>query len=108
MAAYKLFRTPDGKTVRVKVGFSWHAFAWGSLWTLAKRAWILLLLAGVLYFIGVTIDPRVFEKSRNAPLLLLLFGVYVVYMVVCGAYASRWLMSSLRRRGFTLVGEEKG
>ncbi len=106
MAAYRLFKSPSGETVRVKLGFSWQAFAWGSLWTLARRMWLLLLLLGVVYYVGITIDPEFFRKSRNAPLLLLLLGLYVCYMVICGACASRWLINSLRRRGFTPAAED--
>ena len=99
---------PTARPCGSSSGFSWQAFLWGSLWALARRAWILLLLVAVGYFVGVTIDPGFFEKSRNAPLALLLLALYGVYMLVCGAYASRWLIGSLRRRGFTLIGEEKG
>jgi hypothetical protein len=108
MAGYQLFKSPDGETVRVKMGFSWQAFAWDSLWALLRRGWLVLLLAAVAYFIGETMDPGFLYKSRNAPLALLLVAAYFVYMLVCGAFASRWLVSSLRRRGFRLVGEEKG
>ena len=107
MAAYRLFRSPTGETVRVKMGFSWRAFAWESLWALARRIWLLLLLLGVVGYVGIVIDPEFFHKSRNVPLLLLLFGLYVCYMAVCGACASRWLIRSLRRRGFTPAVEDR-
>ena len=76
MGVYNPCRSPGGETVRGKFGCSWQAVAWGSLWALAKRAWILLLLLAVGYFVGVTIDPGVFQKSRNAPLALLLLALF--------------------------------
>jgi hypothetical protein len=33
-------------------------------------------------------------------------AVYGCYMTVCGIYGNRWLINSLRRRGFRQVGEE--
>jgi hypothetical protein len=46
------------------------------------------------------------ESSRTVALLLALLGLYVLYMVFCGAYANRWLIASLLRRGFRKIGEE--
>ena len=107
MCKYRLYKSPEGDIVRVKMGFSWQAFFVGSLATIVRRTWLLvavgfLLYAGEAYFNG-TPTPT----SRTAGFVLALLGFYAVYMLFCGVNGNRWLSDSLRRRGFTLIGEEK-
>ena len=45
--------------------------------------------------------------SRTAGVALAGLGFYAVYMLFCGVNGNRWLSDSLRRRGFTLIGEER-
>ena len=78
MSTYRLYKSPNGDIVRVKMGFSWQAFFVGSLSTLVRRGWLLAAVA-----------------------------FYAVYMLFCGVNGNRWLSDSLRRRGFTLIGEER-
>jgi len=107
MSRYKVYKSPTGDIVRVKTGFSWQAFFIGSLSALVRQVWllaavVLLFFLSEAYFVGAPVPT-----SRTAALALALLGVYAVYMLFCGINGNRWLSDSLRRRGFTLVGEEK-
>lgn len=107
MSSYQVYRSPTGDIVRVKLGFSWQACFVGSLAAVVRRVWMLALvvgvyLAGEAYFKG---EPT--ATSRTVALALGLLGFYAVYMLFCGVNGNRWLGDSLRRRGFTLIGEER-
>jgi hypothetical protein len=103
-----LFKSPDGEVVKVKVGFSWQAFFVGSLRALLKRTWVLIGLGAVVYFMLAWAGPAsLAASSSNVALLLALLALYLGYMMFCGLYGNRWLVSSLLRRGFRKVGEEK-
>jgi hypothetical protein len=102
-----LFRSPEGEVVRVKIGFSWQAFFIGSLRALIRRTWVMAGLA-VLIFVTFASKGNASASSRTVALLLGLVCLYIGYMVFCGLYGNRWLVSSLLRRGFRKVGEEKG
>jgi len=107
MSKYRVYKSPDGDLVRVKIGFSWRAFFVGSLSAIVRRTWLLLVVAclfllGEAYFNGAPTPT-----SRTAALALVLLALYGVYMLFCGVHGNRWLGDSLRRRGFTLIGEER-
>jgi len=107
MSRYRVYKSPNGDIVRVKIGFSWRAFFVGSLTAIVRRIWLLLAVA-CLFFLSETYSsgaPTL--TSRTAALALVLVGVYAVYMLFCGVHGNRWLSDSLRRRGFTLIGEER-
>lgn len=108
MSRYRLFKSPDGDIVRVKQGFSWQAFFVGSLSAIARRAWLLATVGASFYVGQAYLDGAPTPTSRTAALGLVLVGFYAVYMLFCGVNGNRWLGDSLRRRGFTLVGEERG
>ena len=103
-----LFRSPDGETVKVKVGFSWQAFFVGSATAIVRRTWLLvtivLLVGGMYAWMG---SDAFAASSRTAAIVLALLGLYVLFMLFCGVYGNRWLVASLLRRGFRKVGEEK-
>lgn len=107
MSTYRLYKSPNGDIVRVKMGFSWQAFFVGSLKAIVRRTWLLGLVAVLFYFSWSYYGGAPTASSRSAALALLLLGFYGVYMLFCGVNGSRWLSDSLRRRGFTLVGEER-
>ena len=46
MSTYRLYKSPNGDIVRVKMGFSWQAFFIGSLSTLIRRGWLLAAVIG--------------------------------------------------------------
>ncbi|MEO7336306.1 MAG: hypothetical protein ABIV63_06975 [Caldimonas sp.] len=106
MASHLRYKSPDGLVVRVKVGFSWQAFLIGSWKSMIRRAWpVFLLVAG--YFAFLHTGPPIYASPRLVALKLFLLIVYFAYMVFCGLFGNRWLMQSLRRRGFKLLGEER-
>ena len=107
MSTYRLYKAPNGDIVRVKMGFSWQAFFFGSLKAIVRRTWLLALVGLVFYVMSALYGDAPTATSRTAALLLVLLGFYAVYMLFCGVNGNRWLGDSLRRRGFTLVGEER-
>jgi len=102
-----LFRSPEGEVVRVKIGFSWQAFFIGSLKAGVRRTWVIAGVACVAFLLYAW-QGKATASSRTMALLLALGCLYVGYMTFCGLYGNRWLVSSLLRRGFRKVGEEKG
>ena len=107
MRTYRLYQSPQGEIVRVKMGFSWQAFFVGSLKSIVRRTWLLAAVGLMVYLLTTYYNGAPTATSRTAALLLLLLGFYGVYMLFCGVNGNRWLGDSLRRRGFTLVGEER-
>ena len=107
MSTYRLFKSPEGDIVRVKIGFSWQAFFIGSLSAIVRRTWLLAVVAG-LYYAGETFyNGAPTPPSRTLGVALAGLAFYAVYMLFCGVNGNRWLSDSLRRRGFTLIGEER-
>ena len=110
MSTYRLYKSPNGDIVRVKMGFSWQAFFVGSLSAVIRRTW-LLFVVGALYYVGEAyfngLNGVPTLTSRTAGVALAGLGFYAVYMLFCGVNGNRWLSDSLRRRGFTLIGEER-
>jgi hypothetical protein len=104
---YRLFRAPTGEVVRVKVGFSWSAFFVGSMSALFKRAWLLLVALATLYMVVSYQGGAPLESSRASAIGIVLLGFYAAYMLFCGINGNRWLVESLRRRGYILIGEER-
>ena len=107
MRRYRLYKSPQGDIVRVKMGFSWQAFFVGSLKAIVRRTWLLAGVAGLVYLMSAFYGGAPAATSRIAALVLVLLLFYAVYMLFCGVNGNRWLDDSLRRRGFTLVGEER-
>jgi len=107
MSSHLLFKSPEGDVVKVKVGFSWDAFFVGSLKAVVRRTWLLAGLALAVFLAWSWMGPAVTASSRSVALLLALCCAYLGYMLFCGLYGNRWLVSSLLRRGFRQVGEDK-
>ena len=107
MASHLLFKSPDGEVVKVKLGFSWQAFFIGSFRAVLKRTWLLIGLSALAYFMVAYMGRSIGESSRSVALLFLLAGAYALYMLFCGIYGNRWLVSSLLRRGFRQVSDER-
>ena len=107
MSTYRLYKSPTGDIVRVKMGFSWRAFFVGSLSAIVRRTWLLAAVAFI-YYMGETFyNGAPTATSRTLAVALAGLGFYAVYMLFCGVNGNRWLSDSLRRRGFTLIGEER-
>ncbi|MDO9358861.1 MAG: DUF2628 domain-containing protein [Polaromonas sp.] len=94
---------PSGRCVRVSQGFSWPALVLGSVWAVVRRAW---LLAAV--FLAVDIALWILggyaAGAGNTAGLLAFVLASIFFAVVRGMYGNRWLMSALRRGGYTPVG----
>jgi len=107
MSTYRLYKSPHGDIVRVKLGFSWQAFFVGSLKAIVRRTWFLFAVALMFYVVVAFHSGAPTTTSRTAALILVVLAFFGVYMLFCGVNGNRWLSDSLRRRGFTLVGEER-
>jgi hypothetical protein len=107
MSTYRLYKSPMGDIVRVKMGFSWQAFFVGSLKAIVCRTWLLAVVSGLFYVSWAYYNGAPTASSRTEALILVMLGFYAVYMLFCGVNGNRWLSESLRRRGFTMVGEER-
>ena len=107
MSTYRLYKSPSGDIVRVKIGFSWQAFFVGSLKAIVRRTWLLAAVGVLFYLFAALYGGAPTATSRTAAVLLVLLLFYAVYMLFCGVNGNRWLSDSLRRRGFTLIGEER-
>ena len=108
MSTYRLYKSPNGDIVRVKMGFSWQAFFVGSLSSdrpahLAARRGRRHLLRGRDLLQRRADADLAHRRRRRSPAS----RFYAVYMLFCGVNGNRWLSDSLRRRGFTLIGEER-
>jgi len=100
MSTYRLYKSPNGDIVRVKMGFSWQAFFVGSLSAVVRRTWLLFVVGALYYASEAYFNGVPTPTSRTAGVALAGVGFYAVY-------GNRWLSDSLRRRGFTLIGEER-
>jgi len=49
MSTYRLYKSPNGDIVRVKMGFSWRAFFVGSMSAVIRRTWLLFVVAALYY-----------------------------------------------------------
>jgi hypothetical protein len=107
MSTYRLYKSPNGDIVRVKMGFSWRAFFVGSLSAVVRRTWLLFTVAALYYASEAYFNGVPTPTSRTAAVALAGLAFYAVYMLFCGVNGNRWLSDSLRRRGFTLIGEER-
>ena len=107
MRTYRLYKSPTGEIVRVGTGFSWQAFFIGSLKAIVRRVWLLAIVAILFGLSSANFTGAPTASSRTPALAVALLCLYVVYMVFCGVNGNRWLNDSLRRRGFTMVGEER-
>lgn len=107
MSKYKVYKSPTGDIVRVKMGFSWQAFFVGSMSAIVRKLWLVAAAAGLFYASESYFAGAPTPTSRTAAVALVLLAVYAAYMLFCGVNGNRWLSDSLRRRGFTLIGEER-
>lgn len=104
---YRVYQSPNGEIVKVKMGFSWRAFFVGSLTVMLRRVWLLAGIALFFFLSQAYFHGSPTPTSRTAALALALMAIYAVYMLFCGFNGTRWLTESLRRRGFTLISDEK-
>ena len=72
MSTYRLYKSPNGDIVRVKMGFSWQAFFVGSLSAVVRRTW-LLFVVGALYYVseayfnGLNGVPTLTSRTAASP-----------------------------------------
>lgn len=108
MRLYRVYKSPDGSTVRLKMGFSWHAFFIGSFKAMLRRTWLLLGVAAFFLLSMAWSANSPTSSTRTAAVAAVIAVFYVVFMLFCGFNGARWAGDSLRRRGYTLIGEEQG
>lgn len=94
-----LLKHANGRSVFVRVGFSWAAFIFGPLWALAKRQWLLFLML-TLTLIPLNLILDIAESTKNLSFVVFGYVLVIGYMIVCGVYGNRWLKRSLERKGY--------
>lgn len=91
--------------VRVKQGFSWPAFLFGSLWAAAKRMWFPTFIAMAFMDCVLWFVTGYAEAQRAQELALLGTALSLVYAYLRGRYGNRFLATSLLSRGYVDRGE---
>jgi hypothetical protein len=96
MKLYSVYARPGDahfeSAVFVPHAFSWSAFVFTGFWALAQRMWI---VAAVLFAASILPDNAAFVASLGTA-------------VMAGMFAAELRQWSLRRRGFTEVGQAAG
>jgi Protein of unknown function (DUF2628) len=92
----------DRGIAKVKSGFSWPAFFFGSLWAAAHRMWVPEFLLLLLIDVALWFLTGVAEAKRNLGLALAGLLATVAYAVIRGRFGNRWLAASLVRRNYTV------
>ena len=90
--------------VKVKIGFSWPAFFFGSIWAAARRMWLPEFLLLLVADVGLWFLTGVAEAKHEGGLALLGLTCTIAYAVVRGRYGNSWVMASLLRRGYVQHG----
>ena len=93
------YTNPERGFVRVKTGFSWPAFFFGTLWAAAKGLWLvalaMLVPEALLWFCSGYAEARGYGGLALAGFLF-----QIAYRGVVGRYANAWWRARLVRRGY--------
>jgi hypothetical protein len=100
------YLNPERGFARVKTGFSWPAFFFGSLWAVAKGLWLpalgmFALDAAIWFCSGFS------EAHGYGPLALAGLVLQIVYWGLRGRYANGWWRAKLLRQGYKPIGPGK-
>ncbi|HET7862838.1 MAG TPA: DUF2628 domain-containing protein [Burkholderiaceae bacterium] len=89
-------------TVKVKRGFCWSAFPFGSLGAFARRMWLraVALLLVIEFLLWVLTGYA--GAQRSAGLALLGLAATIAFAIIRGKYGNRWGEASLARPGYVL------
>ena len=90
MSKYRLYKSPEGDIVRVKMGFSWQrsssARSRRSSGAPGCCAVAFIYYVGETFYNGAPTPTSRTPASRSRAL-----GFYAVYMLFCGVNGNRWL-----------------
>jgi hypothetical protein len=92
--------------VKVKVGFSWPAFFFGSLWAAAKRMWLPEFFLLVAVDAGLWFLTGVAEANHQSGLAIVVLFANIGYAFIRGKRGNHWLSASLVRRGYAMQSTE--
>ena len=97
-----LLRHPNGSYYFVKIGFCWPAFFLAAYWAVVKRMWLFVIpLVGAELLLSFVANLAGEGQPRAIILVSLLAMIAVA--IVRGYFGNRWLLFSLRRRGFVAI-----
>ena len=97
---------PERGFVRVKTGFSWPAFFFGTLWAIAKGLW-LVALAMLVPEAAIWFCSGYAEAHGAGALALAGLLFQVGYRIAWGRYGNTWWRAKLVRQGYRPTGSNK-
>ena len=86
--------------IKVKQGFSWPAFWFGSLWAAAMHMWLPDFLLLCIADAALWFTTGYAQAHGELGLVLLGLVATVAYACIRGRYGNQWLASSLVARGY--------
>jgi len=97
MKTFNVYKHPTQGIEAVKVGFSWPAFFFGTIWMLVKKLWG---LAGAFFaaYIVLLLIEKVTDQSGEGGLLLA--AGYFTGWLVPAFKGNKWREENLSKRGY--------
>jgi hypothetical protein len=100
MNTFNIFSHPVAAIEAVKVGFSWPAFFFGSLWMLDKGLWVRAALWFASYS-AVKLVVTLADKVQGGDYLgLFLIGILAALALIAGVNGNRWWEQRLLKRRY--------
>jgi hypothetical protein len=100
MTTFNIFSHPVAAIEAVKVGFSWPAFFFGSLWMLDKGLWGRAALWLVSYAAVKLVATLAGKVQGGDYLALFVIGALAALALIAGANGNRWWEQSLLERRY--------
>ena len=103
MAKHVYFLHETKGAMKVKQGFSWPAFFFGSLWAAVKGMWLPHFLVLAVIDVILWVATGFAEASGAAGPALLGLAASLIYAIVRGKRGNAWLTASLTSKGYAPV-----
>ena len=103
-ARKRVFIHPTRGARLVKVGFSWPAFFFSSLWAAVMGMWSPYFTALLLADILLWALSGVSEANGREVLAFIALVATLVYAIVRGRRGNKWLGAALLRKGYRELG----
>ena len=103
MNKYRVYQHPSGKTVAIKIGFSWPAFLLSGFWAISKKLWLPALS---LLFLNLTIKFLEWSAKANNSDIPYIVGAAlgILVLLIFGMFGNTWLQNRLESQGYQNLG----